>query len=906
MADFEAEVLKLNDNDNTLNELISSLQSQLDNKIAEVHTKYDYKLDNIDTIIESLKLVDLENTAKINELINKVDTLLNVPKYNVTFDTNGAESIEGQIVEFGDKITAPLNPTKDGYIFDGWYYGEEKWSFIGYTVSEDMTLTARWLDTYDIPEIIFENKIYEYDGIVKTLKISNEEELPDGLFVIYAGNSRKEVGNTLAHAYIMDENGYTYQDVTAVLTIEKANLNFSMNDLTITYDGKEHSILVNEQIPYGVNVTYENNYKINSGNYEVVAKFSVSDNYNEIDDVTANLTIHKVTPTVTVTHDSNNFTLKDPVVLTLNSTVEGSVKLNDNQKIVVGTKDYTYTFTPFDTLNYNCVTGTVEITAYSKVTFYCENMVISEQYLEKGQLAEYFIPNSVINRSYRYNNWDEFVEDFLNDFNAYVYGGNKISNVNAFWDQSFISDAELQKKFCEFFATEDWSWFGDIIDKGIEAAGWTSYGKDHYYYYRCNVYEYLTKTQRTAWPASCGSFHNMETPSWIGNFESEYDYTFVEWMYNGSPFDFTSPIYTSIDIYADFTKQRRTYSITYNLNGGINSYENPDSYTIDSEDIWLSNPSRSGYYFAGWYLDSDFSERVETIQPYKKEDVTVYAKWSLYEIFREGIYEYIYLGRYPQTVVTDSNLIKKLDNISHTNEYGYYEYNGCEYKKIVTDYIYNNTSFNVPSGNIINNKIYYFKVEPIKWRIMYENDKTFKLICEKVIDRIEYYDFSGTRTINGQTIKPTNFEYSNLNAWLNGYNGTSYNVADYTYTSTGLGFYNLAFNSKEKLLIVGENTTSGRIRFVDILDYYDALNSSYGFSNMKNLDELRQCKATDYTISRSLEYYSSDSSYNWNASYFLSTDSSDGYVYGVHYNGNVQTYYYYSNLGVRPVITITK
>ena len=119
-------------------------------------------------------------------------------------------------------------------------------------------------------------------------------------------------------------------------------------------------------------------------------------------------------------------------------------------------------------------------------------------------------------KSYRYNTWEDFVADFIKDFNAFVYGKDQVTDAVAFWDQSYTEDTALQAKICEFFTTEKWAWLGEELDAGIKAAGWTSYAKDHYYYYRCNVWEYITKTKRTLWPASCGSFHEMADPVWVG------------------------------------------------------------------------------------------------------------------------------------------------------------------------------------------------------------------------------------------------------------------------------------------------------------------------------------------------------------------------------------------------------
>lgn len=43
-----------------------------------------------------------------------------------------------------------------------------------------------------------------------------------------------------------------------------------------------------------------------------------------------------------------------------------------------------------------------------------------------------------------------------------------------------------------------------------------------------------------------------------------------------------------------------TYTITYDLAGGSVSGTNPASYTIESTDITLNNPTKTGYIFAGW------------------------------------------------------------------------------------------------------------------------------------------------------------------------------------------------------------------------------------------------------------------------------------------------------------------
>ena len=69
----------------------------------------------------------------------------------VSFDTNGGTRVSSVRVEKGEKVSKPRAPYKEGYQFEGWYIEDEKWSFVGYIVTEDITLEARYLPlTYSI------------------------------------------------------------------------------------------------------------------------------------------------------------------------------------------------------------------------------------------------------------------------------------------------------------------------------------------------------------------------------------------------------------------------------------------------------------------------------------------------------------------------------------------------------------------------------------------------------------------------------------------------------------------------------------------------------------------------------------------------------------------------------------
>ena len=55
-----------------------------------------------------------------------------------------------------------------------------------------------------------------------------------------------------------------------------------------------------------------------------------------------------------------------------------------------------------------------------------------------------------------------------------------------------------------------------------------------------------------------------------------------------------------VTLRATGTKTPIEYGISYMLNGGVETQQNPTAYTIESNDITLINPTKQGYVFAGW------------------------------------------------------------------------------------------------------------------------------------------------------------------------------------------------------------------------------------------------------------------------------------------------------------------
>ena len=67
--------------------------------------------------------------------------------FTVQFDSLGGTTVESQKHMYGELIMAPVPPTREGYLFDGWYLDQSTtrpWNLENDVVTESMTLYAGW------------------------------------------------------------------------------------------------------------------------------------------------------------------------------------------------------------------------------------------------------------------------------------------------------------------------------------------------------------------------------------------------------------------------------------------------------------------------------------------------------------------------------------------------------------------------------------------------------------------------------------------------------------------------------------------------------------------------------------------------------------------------------------------
>lgn len=72
-----------------------------------------------------------------------------LPKYTVTFDSNGGSAVASQTLFEGLTASEPADPTKEGYLFNGWKLNSENYNF-NTPVTSNITLVADWIPVWTV------------------------------------------------------------------------------------------------------------------------------------------------------------------------------------------------------------------------------------------------------------------------------------------------------------------------------------------------------------------------------------------------------------------------------------------------------------------------------------------------------------------------------------------------------------------------------------------------------------------------------------------------------------------------------------------------------------------------------------------------------------------------------------
>ena len=305
-------------------------------------------------------------------------------------------------------------------------------------------------------------------------------------------------------------------------------------------------------------------------------------------------------------------------------------------------------------------------------------------------------------------------------------------------------------------------------------------------------------------------------------------------------------------------------------------------------------------------------------------------KASAKDISSYSVGDIITFGSYPQSKVTDSDLIAKIEatgkSISWV-DYNYYAgtgdwrdgnmkpvdgmmlykdipYNGNKYRAVKINQYRpcetgdtSSASYTVQDDNgYYTGNVYYFKYEPLTWRVLDPSEGY--VMCNQTIDSQAYQNFiyyNGSEYYNskGCTNYASDWVTSSLRQWLNN------------------DFYNTAFSVEEKEQIGTSHLENKSIHSsaydsadtydkIFLISYYDATNSAYDFNSSN-----RQMKGTDYAKCQGL-WVSTSSSYSRNSLWWLRSPSDSDDAPAVSDGGWADSYCDHVNITYRGVVPAFK
>ena len=201
------------------------------------------------------------------------------------------------------------------------------------------------------------------------------------------------------------------------------------------------------------------------------------------------------------------------------------------------------------------------------------------------------------------------------------------------------------------------------------------------------------------------------------NDENGYSFTFEKWVNEDGEDDDLSNVIANRNVYAKYTKTPITYNIEYVDTFGADNSKNPTTYTVEDAEITLEPlESKIGMTFKGWYTNTDYTDKVESIITSKMENIKVYAKWDIEKL--------MYFVKVDANVDNTDASVKIYDNFDEAKEY--------------VDNLFDNGNGTALGIYDLNDDLVYFpEVEPKLYYITDENDQKLNL---------EYNDFDEAKS----------------------------------------------------------------------------------------------------------------------------------------------------------------
>ena len=192
---------------------------------------------------------------------------------------------------------------------------------------------------------------------------------------------------------------------------------------------------------------------------------------------------------------------------------------------------------------------------------------------------------------------------------------------------------------------------------------------------------------------------------------------------------------------------------------------------------------------------------------------------------------YIYFGVFPKTVAAKTITVDENVSVKMGADTYYKGSNGEYYAKVMenacwiivygtsNEYILYKYSDGTQAKKSDAESYRYFKVEPIKWKVITDSysGKCLLLAEDILTANVPYYVSELNRTIAGTTVYPNNYKYSTIRAYLNGKYESDDTQSKTAYENKG--FLQTAFTAEAQNLIAVTTVDNSAASTTDSLDH---------------------------------------------------------------------------------------